>query len=272
MLALKNCSKSNKGAKSELLILKILELMVLAILITCCTLQAWESLVKYFKNQTTIATEFVDEEEGLLLPALSFCPGLKNISLRPLKVYQEGDITPFDIIGDNPTESDMMEFWTNLTYQAKDAIILLRSSTRGGNYTDIKLNEIEAGFHSVINTTIVQVSTVFGKCYSLHFHSKYPTTVPIRIDFNMINRPTMDLLIHEPHAEIGLFFNYWPTPVLSRKVTANIDIDLSLKFTVRKELSNCEPGEDYSLPKCVYEWSQKAYLNSTCPKSNYQKI
>ena len=242
-------------------LLKVVKFIIFICLSICCTLQVWDIFSKFFKRQTSYTSQFIDAE-ALELPAISICPGLKNLHEKEELSY-DTIYDPFDIINENATEKDVLSFWHNSTYSINDIVPRVKKWELSGSVE----TAVKVGFNPEINATIHEVSTVYGRCYSFHFHSNFSASDYVSLHINFAHREYLHLLFHEPFAEIGHNFNYWATSVASRRMNRNKWSDTSLHLTVRKRIHNCVPDIDYNRPKCIFEWAEKAYLNNTCKNS-----
>ena len=241
--------------------IRVTKFAIFSFLSICCCFQVWVSLDKYFQGKTIIATTFVDEDK-LILPVISICPGFKNLENRATISY-DSLYDPFNITGDDPTEETLISFWNNSTY-AIDEIFHGLKMWSSGIEVALEREKIKLGFIPEINATINEVSTVYGRCYTIQSHVKFASASYLKLFINMSSREKVLLYFHEEYAEIGLFFLYWPVSVSSRTIIKDTNSDNLLKLTVNKKIKNCISDEEYSKPKCVFNWAKQAYLNTTC--------
>ncbi len=120
------------------------------------------------------------------------------------------------------------------------------------------------GYYPELNSTVHEISTVYGRCYSLHFHYDITDeTEYFSIKFDMSQHQELLLYFHEDYNEVGLHWGFWPVKptqlVLGKNVWYTVTSRRDKFKPIVDDGEKCEEEEEYSYQKCVVDWSRRTF-------------
>ncbi len=159
-------------------------------------------------------------------------------------------------------EQRPLDIWLNDTYQIDDIIEHIMAPGPFETSPRIVLNQ--TGWYADTNVTLLEVSTVYGRCYAIHF-SAYTLTSHndfFTLKFNMSRHEELFLYFHEDYDEIGLNWGYYPILPIQIIIGRRRHYTVSVRTNLFKPYNNkgCLKTDDYSYPECVVKWARKRYV------------
>ncbi len=171
------------------------------------------------------------------------------------------------------SEDDIDAWWKNQTYNVEEVLSWIDSPVSpSGGYETAYLDG--TGHISSIGTDVLEVSTDFGRCYTVdvRWDMKYKDY----FGFNFALAPSDEglvIYVHEKYDEVGLHYGFWPIKPAAFRIFPRDVFTVVIKKSYHiykhndKEF-NCKEEQDYSYPKCVYEWARSRFAslwNETSP-------
>ncbi len=159
------------------------------------------------------------------------------------------------------TENPSWEFWVNNTYDISDVVLYIKApATHWSDGSKTTVNS--TGFYEDIQATVYEVSTNYGRCYTIYFYRQMRPEEYYTLAFDLSQHEELLVYIHEKGNEIGLHWSFWPrTPAivpLRRRDEVSATVQKNY-FTSLKSVDHCEEDETYSLPDCVTKWAKNEY-------------
>lgn len=265
---------------------KIFYAIVLAALLTGFAFQVKESVVKYLQGKTTTTIEW-KEEKALTFPAMSFCPGFRKGSLKPVKIpnrafpllsyWDTHDVAP----GAEIDESELKKWWYDSIFPPSEVFDFIQppqdhheASPESAEESrilgeDLTVNHKQIQTHDSEQVSIKSVITNYGACYTLNFHEPVSARKAAFLKLNMTGKTHIAIYIHSPGHEIGLYGNYWPAFVSQQVLTHDRN---TIDFPLMKEVMSSTPGdserciqdENYNYADCLLQFAKRTYLNAKC--------
>ena len=133
------------------------------------------------------------------------------------------------------------------------------------------------GYDDKLNMTLTDISTLYGRCYSIKFWGELTARDYIAITLSWNYSQDILMYIHEDYNQMGLNTNRWPVSAMSIDLIQGVMMDVYLRrekfrYLPNKENAPCVDDVTYNQAKCVYHWMQKAYLAMPCKKSKFKCI
>ncbi len=158
----------------------------------------------------------------------------------------------------------MLSWWHNATYDIEDVLIGIR---KPGFWHDVNETIVKGtGHYHQLNASINEVSTNYGRCYSIYLNSPLKNEDEYyTFRFDMSYHDELQIFVHEKYAEVGLLWSFWPVEphsfTLKDKGHVISVVQEDRYKPIKYEYVSCidDKEKSYSYPKCVRDWARQAF-------------
>ncbi len=115
---------------------------------------------------------------------------------------------------------------------------------------------------------------LFGRCYTIQFDRALKEDEQYEVRFNTSAAGQVQVYLHLPHSQFGLFYNHWPQKVLSLRLGDGEHLSGLVQWRTRRQLPE-KRSEDTGRDECTEDTTGCAlplldsFLNHTVKKPSF---